>query len=103
MSENKNANKQQDNDPNSWKNRERGAIWAYPDKLSIFIKDSNGKELKYVAFKNKFKSEEKHPEWRVYTEIPRDSVTPAKSAPKPEKSAKSVKVQKEEETDSGDF
>ncbi len=70
--ENKNTNnKPKDNDPNSWKNRERGAAWNWPDdqnpdKMSIVIKNSEGKDIKFVALKNSFKSDKKHPYWKIF-------------------------------------
>ena len=62
--------KQKDNDPNSWANREKGAIWEFNDRLSISLKNKEGQEVRFVAFRNKFKTEPKHPAWRIYTELP---------------------------------
>ncbi|MDO8609366.1 MAG: hypothetical protein Q7R95_02370 [bacterium] len=59
------------NDPNSWKAREKGCYWIGDNnKLNIHIKNKDGNVIKFVAFPNKFKEEgSNQPDGRIYTDI----------------------------------
>jgi len=83
MSENNTKTKEQAK--SEWAARERGAIWQYEDKLSITLKNKDGNDVKLVAFRNKFKNESKHPDWRVYTELHKDNSASAKPVKTTEK------------------
>jgi hypothetical protein len=72
-----------------WEDREVGAIWVGDNSLKIKMKDRDGNKVELVAFKNRFKSEKKHPDWRLYKSIelgpPIDAVSVPATAVTPQK------------------
>ncbi len=45
-----------------------GAIWERDGKGGVFLSgeiEVDGQKVKFVAFRNKYKKEEKHPDWRI--------------------------------------
>ena len=68
MEEKKSINKEK---KNSWKDFEVGGVWDNGKYLYIKIEDKkNGEKKIYKAFRNKFKNEDKHPDWKVYENLP---------------------------------
>lgn len=53
---------------NDWRDREIGAIWENQNSLYIIVELENKKHV-FKAFLNKFKTEDKHPKWKVYKNI----------------------------------
>lgn len=54
---------------NDWKKREVGALWRKSNASQDFYSGKikvNGEEVEIVCFTNKFKSEEKQPDLRIY-------------------------------------
>ncbi len=57
----------------NWRSLEVGAIWKFDDseRLTLKIKNKDGKDVRFVCFKNKFKDpnnreDDRLPTWRVY-------------------------------------
>lgn len=55
-----------------------GAIWVREDKkgetyFSGEIEDANGGKIPFVAFTNRYKKEDKHPDFMVYYKEPREN------------------------------
>lgn len=99
MSEQTTQTQEVNNNPKpkkDWKSLEIGAIWDFGERLVLKIKNKEGKDIRFVCFKNKFKDannrdDDRLPSWRVYKDT--EEYNPTAQTPKkvvPKKTEKPV-------------
>jgi hypothetical protein len=59
------------NNKDQWRARDRGCYWVGENnRMTIHIKNNDGKIIKFIAFPNKFKEEgSNQPDGRIYIDI----------------------------------
>lgn len=110
--ETNNTNTQQTNNNSNpkpkkdWRALEVGCIWQFAeDRMTLKMKNKDGKEIRFVCFKNKFKDpnnreDDRLPAWRVYkddSEYNPTASTQKKVESKPKPAAKKVEAPAPEE------